>query len=258
MMFRFAHPQLLALLAAVAGWVVFALWRKPPSLGHPGTSTLIRIAGGAGRLRGRGPLLLRALCLALLVLAAARPQYYNVSRETKTSGVDIVLCLDTSGHDARHGLQNRRRRRGSPHGGEKSGEGLHRQARAGQDRTGDLRRRGVYPVPADPRQGPAAQPGGQAGGRHGRRQDGDRRRHRRRRQAAEGHQGQVPHPRPAHRRTAQRRRHHAAAGGGRRSAPWASRSMRSASGGRGRRRSGSTPCSVRAWRTRRSTSTRRR
>jgi len=36
MMFRFAHPAVLALLAAVAGWVAYALWRKPPSLAHPG------------------------------------------------------------------------------------------------------------------------------------------------------------------------------------------------------------------------------
>jgi Ca-activated chloride channel family protein len=97
MMFRFAYPAALALLVAVAGWVAFALWRKPPSLGHPGTSTLIRMAGSASRIGGRIPLILRALCLALLVLAAARPQFYNVSRETKTSGVDIVLSIDTSG-----------------------------------------------------------------------------------------------------------------------------------------------------------------
>jgi Ca-activated chloride channel family protein len=97
MMFRFAYPAVLALLVAVAGWVAFALWRKPPSIGHPGTSTLIRMAGSISRVRGRIPLILRAVCLTLLVLAAARPQYYNVSRETKTSGVDIVLCLDTSG-----------------------------------------------------------------------------------------------------------------------------------------------------------------
>ncbi|MCD4716887.1 MAG: VWA domain-containing protein, partial [Desulfobacterales bacterium] len=29
--------------------------------------------------------------------AAARPQFYNVSREIRSSGVDIMLCLDTSG-----------------------------------------------------------------------------------------------------------------------------------------------------------------
>lgn len=97
MMFRFAHPAALALLAVVAAWVVYALWRKPPSLGHPGTSTLLRMAGAASRVRARLPLILRALSLALLVLAAARPQFYNVSRETRTSGVDILLCIDTSG-----------------------------------------------------------------------------------------------------------------------------------------------------------------
>jgi len=97
MMFRFAHPAVLALLAAVAGWVAYALWRKPPSLAHPGTARLIRMAGAGSRIRSRLPLILRALALALLVLAAARPQFYNVSRETKTSGVDILLCLDTSG-----------------------------------------------------------------------------------------------------------------------------------------------------------------
>jgi Ca-activated chloride channel family protein len=97
MMFRFAYPGVLALLVAVLGWVAFALWRKPPSIGHPGTSTLIRMAGNVSRIRGRIPLILRAACLTLLVLAAARPQFYNVSRETKTSGVDIVLCIDTSG-----------------------------------------------------------------------------------------------------------------------------------------------------------------
>jgi len=55
------------------------------------------MAGAGSRIRSRLPLILRALALALLVLAAARPQFYNVSRETKTSGVDILLCLDTSG-----------------------------------------------------------------------------------------------------------------------------------------------------------------
>ena len=40
---------------------------------------------------------IRTACLVLLVLAAARPQFYNVSREIRSSGVDIMLCLDTSG-----------------------------------------------------------------------------------------------------------------------------------------------------------------
>jgi len=36
-------------------------------------------------------------CLILLVISAARPQFYNVSREIRSPGVDIMLCLDTSG-----------------------------------------------------------------------------------------------------------------------------------------------------------------
>jgi Ca-activated chloride channel family protein len=45
----------------------------------------------------RLPLILRACCLILLVIAASRPQFYNVSREIRSPGVDIMLCLDTSG-----------------------------------------------------------------------------------------------------------------------------------------------------------------
>ena len=45
----------------------------------------------------RLPLILRACCLILLVIAASRPQLYNVSREIRSPGVDIMLCLDTSG-----------------------------------------------------------------------------------------------------------------------------------------------------------------
>jgi Flp pilus assembly protein CpaB len=38
MMFRFAYPAVLLLALAVAGWVVMALWRKPPSIVHPASS----------------------------------------------------------------------------------------------------------------------------------------------------------------------------------------------------------------------------
>jgi len=41
--------------------------------------------------------MLRILSLVFIVIAFARPQKYNASSETKTSGVDIILCLDTSG-----------------------------------------------------------------------------------------------------------------------------------------------------------------
>jgi Ca-activated chloride channel family protein len=97
MMFRFAYPALLVLLVAVAGWAAFQLWRKPASIRYSMTSRVARLAGRGNQLLFRVPMALRAVCLILLILAAARPQLYNVSREIRSPGVDIVLCLDTSG-----------------------------------------------------------------------------------------------------------------------------------------------------------------
>lgn len=97
MMFRFAYPVLLVLLVGVAGWVFFVLWRKPASITYSMTSTIARLAGSERQVWNKIPAALRAGCLILLILAAARPQFYNVSREIRSPGVDIVLCLDTSG-----------------------------------------------------------------------------------------------------------------------------------------------------------------
>lgn len=97
MMFRLAYPEVLVLLILVAGWLVWALRRRPVGITYSMTSMVARLAGGTGRLAGRIPLLLRTVCLILLIIAAARPQLYNVSREIKSPGVDIIICLDTSG-----------------------------------------------------------------------------------------------------------------------------------------------------------------
>lgn len=97
MTFRFAYPVLLILLLPVLGWVLFSLWKKPASMTYSMASRLALLAGGASRLWAKVPLALRTACLVLLVLAAARPQFFNVSRETRSPGVDIMLCLDTSG-----------------------------------------------------------------------------------------------------------------------------------------------------------------
>lgn len=96
-MFRFAYPALLGLLVLVAGWFLYSLRKKPAGITHSLTSIMAQLAGKGGGIRGRIPLTLRAGCLALLVLGAARPQLYNVSREIRSPGVDIMLCLDTSG-----------------------------------------------------------------------------------------------------------------------------------------------------------------
>ncbi len=97
MMFRFAYPVLLALMAAVAGWLLFALWRKQTGITYSMTSQIAQLAGGGKRLCDKIPLALRTGCLALLVVASARPQFFNTSNEIRSPGVDIMLCLDTSG-----------------------------------------------------------------------------------------------------------------------------------------------------------------
>ena len=97
MSFRFAYPALLFFAIAVAGWLAFRIWKKPPALTYSMTSQIAKLAGGSHSFISKAPLILRTLCLILLVVTAARPQLYNVSREVKSPGVDIMLCLDTSG-----------------------------------------------------------------------------------------------------------------------------------------------------------------
>ena len=96
MMLRFAYPAILGLLVAVAGLAWVRLWRRPSGLTYSLAGELRLLAGGE-RFWHRLPLLLQTAMLALLILAAARPQQVNVSREILSAGVDIVLCLDTSG-----------------------------------------------------------------------------------------------------------------------------------------------------------------
>ncbi|RLC10434.1 MAG: hypothetical protein DRH43_06315 [Deltaproteobacteria bacterium] len=97
MMFRFAYPALLGLLLLVAGWLLYCLRKKPAGITHSLTPIMAQLSGKGSGIRSKIPLALRTGCLALLVLGAARPQLYNVSREIRSPGVDIMLCLDTSG-----------------------------------------------------------------------------------------------------------------------------------------------------------------
>ena len=97
MMFRLAHPALLALFLMVFAWLAWRLTRRPVGITCSMAGTLAHLSGGGRRLAGHIPLMLRTGCLVLLVLTAARPQLYNVSRDIDSPGVDIILCLDTSG-----------------------------------------------------------------------------------------------------------------------------------------------------------------
>lgn len=97
MMFRFAYPVMFILLAGVAGWMLYIFWKKPAGITHSITGRLAELAGRRSGARQRILPAVRAACLIFLVLTAARPQLYNVSREIRSPGVDIIMCLDTSG-----------------------------------------------------------------------------------------------------------------------------------------------------------------
>lgn len=96
-MFRFALPYMLFVIVLVCFWFFIRLKRKKPAITFSGTELLKGQISNRGILIGNFPLILRFLCMILLVLAISRPQLYSVSKEVKSSGVDIILCLDTSG-----------------------------------------------------------------------------------------------------------------------------------------------------------------
>ncbi len=97
MMFRFAYPVMLLLVPLALGWLAFVFVRKPAGISYSMASQMAVISGGGSHLVPRIPTILRACVLLLLILSAARPQLYNVSRDVRATGVDIMLCLDTSG-----------------------------------------------------------------------------------------------------------------------------------------------------------------
>jgi len=97
MIFRFAYPAVFVLILAVAGWLVFRLKREPTAITYSMTARIAEMTGSGFQILNRIPLILRACCLVFMILTAARPQLYNVSREILSPGVDIMLCLDTSG-----------------------------------------------------------------------------------------------------------------------------------------------------------------
>lgn len=97
MSYRFAYLPVLLLLLPTAGFLVWRLLSRPSSVAFSAASRLKPLSDSLSLLRARLPLFLRTAVLALLVLSAARPQAYTFTREVSDSGVDIMLCIDTSG-----------------------------------------------------------------------------------------------------------------------------------------------------------------
>jgi len=96
---RFAEPWYLLLFIPFA--LAFWFARKRPAWRHPelGVSSLAALPPTAG-IRARAARLLpglRPLAVALILLAAARPQAGREIREVVSEGIDIILAIDLSG-----------------------------------------------------------------------------------------------------------------------------------------------------------------
>ncbi len=94
----FANPWLLALLVPVALLLALEVTSRPyGSLSVSTGETLRRIGGSPRRWLRHLPSVLRAIGLALLVVALARPLQGFVPRADRESVIDIMLCVDISG-----------------------------------------------------------------------------------------------------------------------------------------------------------------
>ena len=97
MRFHFAFPYMLLALIPVCLWLFIKIKRKKPAMTFSGAGLLKAKISSRDAVVGNLPLFLRFLCMLLLIFAISRPQFYSGLREVKSSGVDIVICLDTSG-----------------------------------------------------------------------------------------------------------------------------------------------------------------
>lgn len=97
-MFRFEDPLVLSLLLVIPA--LFWFRNRPSRRGATIRYSAVDAVRGAGagqiRWAHRIPGLLRALALAAVVVALARPQTGITSENVRTEGIDIVLVLDVS------------------------------------------------------------------------------------------------------------------------------------------------------------------
>lgn len=95
---EFAQPEWLVLLILVPALGVWEWWRARKKAGLRFSNVASAKAAPRTVWARLGPLpaLLRMGALALGIIALARPQERNVSRERFAEGVDIVMVLDTS------------------------------------------------------------------------------------------------------------------------------------------------------------------
>lgn len=95
--FQFQYPWVLALLALLP---LYVYWRLRPgkmaAIRFPSSDLLRRAGIAAQSASGRLLLSLRALVVALVIVALAGPRLAHDRTETQASGVDIMLVVDLS------------------------------------------------------------------------------------------------------------------------------------------------------------------
>ena len=97
-MLRFEDPLALLALLLVPLLLWHELRRRPhPALRYSCLTLVADIPGSTARRLRCLPLLLRCGALVLLIAALARPQAGIRTAPTASQGIDIALCLDTSG-----------------------------------------------------------------------------------------------------------------------------------------------------------------
>lgn len=97
MHFRFAYPILFFLFLPTVVWFLRELKRGHNGVIFSMAGIAIQCSKGKRKYFPRFSLILRMICLSFVILAAARPQTFTVDKSLKTSGMDIILCLDISG-----------------------------------------------------------------------------------------------------------------------------------------------------------------
>jgi Ca-activated chloride channel family protein len=97
-MLRFEDPWLLILLLSIPLMVVDGLKRKGNrQIRFSSLEILKKLQNPLSRHMRKGLLIIRCLAVILFILALARPQYGSKAKEIAIKGIDIMLCLDTSG-----------------------------------------------------------------------------------------------------------------------------------------------------------------